>query len=312
MKYNYLFQQYLDCANTSEIFEYFKQNLQDSITLWDYFVKWEKVLNNFKAVEIHLNALNYLIGKDDIEQEFRILLQKMPDIISTIPILLALRTDNKITNIKVLTDYTKNNFTYKDFDFKSKPTLSKEEIDNIIEFTKNTGILELFQNKTIKSIPDYVIGVEVGLDTNGRKNRIGMCMENIVENFLTSICEQNNFTFITQARAKKIKEQWNIDVKVDKSERRFDFAINAGNKLYLIETNFYGGGGSKLKSTAGEYRDLYDVISSQGHGFIWITDGFGWKKSLRPLEETFNYIDYTMNINMLASGLLEEIIKQNL
>ncbi len=312
MKYNYLFQQYLDCSSASEAFEYFKQNLQDSITLWDYFVKWEKVLNNFKAIEIHLNTLNYLIGKDDIEQELRTLLQKMPDIVSTIPILLALRTDSKKTNIKVLTDYTNNHFTYKVFDFKSKQTLSTEEIDNIIEFTKNTGILELFQNKTIKSIPDYVIGVEVGLDTNGRKNRIGICMENIVENFVHSICQKNNFTFIAQATAQRIKEEWNIDVKVDKSKRRFDFAINTGNKLYLIETNFYGGGGSKLKSTAGEYRGLYDFISSQNHGFIWVTDGLGWQGTLHPLEETFNHIDYTMNINMVASGLLGEIIKQRL
>ncbi|MEM6399440.1 MAG: type II restriction endonuclease [Cyanobacteria bacterium P01_D01_bin.116] len=312
MKYNHLFEQYLSCSSASEVFQYFKQNLQDSITLWDYFVKWEKVLNNFKTIEIHLNTLNYLIGKENIEQEFGILLKKMPDIISTIPILLALRTDSKKTNVKVLTDYTNNNFTYKVFDFKSKPALSQQEIDSIIEFTKNTGILELFKNKTIKSIPDYVIGVEVGLDTNGRKNRIGICMENIVENFLAPICQQNNFRFISQATAKKIKEQWEIDVNVDKSERRFDFAINTGNKLYLIETNFYGGGGSKLKSTAGEYRGLYDFISSQEHRFIWVTDGLGWKKSLLPLEETFNYIDYTMNIKMVASGLFGEIIKQNL
>lgn len=312
MKYNDLFNKYLQCSSASEVFQYFKQNLKDSITLWDYFVKWDKVLKNFKDIEIHLNTLNYLIGKDDIEQEFRTLLQKMPDIISTIPILLALRIDSKKKNVKVLTDYTNNNFTYKDFDFTSKPTLSQQEIDNTIEFTKNTGILELFQNKTIKSIPDYVIGVEVGLDTNGRKNRIGFCMENIVENFLTPICQQNNFTFITQATAERIKEQWNIDVAVDKSKRRFDFAINTGNKLYLVETNFYGGGGSKLKSTAGEYRGLYDFVSSQGHRFIWVTDGLGWEKSLAPLEETFNYIDYTMNIEMVSTDLLGEIIKQNL
>lgn len=187
MKYNHLFKQYLNCDNALEVFGYFKQNLQDSITLWDYFVKWEKVLDNFQALEIHLNTLNYLIGKENIEQEFRNLLQKMPDIISTIPILLALRIDKNKTNFKVLTSCTNNNFTYKNFDFKSKSVLSDQEIDDVIEFTKNTGILELFKNKTIKSIPDYVIGVEVGLDTNGRKNRIGICMENIVENFLSPI-----------------------------------------------------------------------------------------------------------------------------
>ena len=110
----------------------------------------------------------------------------------------------------------------------------------------------------------------------------------------------------------KIKSQWNINVDVDKSARRFDFALKNQNNLYLIETNFYGGGGSKLKSTAGEYKALFDFISKQGCQFIWVTDGLDWMKTLRPLEETFLYIDYTLNLNMVANGLLAELIKQNL
>jgi len=115
-----------------------------------------------------------------------------------------------------------------------------------------------------------------------------------------------------QATSPKIILEWGIHVEVDKSTRRFDFAIKNGNTLYLIETNFYGGGGSKLKATAGEYRALFDFISSQGHKFIWITDGLGWKSTLRPLEETFNYIDYILNLKMVSTGLLSEIIIQQL
>ncbi|MEA5598136.1 type II restriction endonuclease [Rivularia sp. UHCC 0363] len=308
MKFNYLFQEYLNCSDESEVFQYFKNTLTDSITGWDYFVNWQKVLNKFREVELHLNTLNYLVGKEDIENQFRNLLQQSPQISSVIPVLIACRT----SNFQILTDYTNNNFVYKSFNFKNKITLSPTDIDDIVEFTKNTGVLELFKNKTIKSIPDYVLGIEVGLDTNGRKNRGGTTMETIVESLITTICQEHNFIFMTQATSDKIKKQWNIDVQVDKSSRRFDFAVKSQNNLYLIETNFYGGGGSKLKATAGEYKSLFDFLSRQGHRFIWVTDGLGWKSTLRPLEETFRYIDYTVNLNMVVSGLLGDLITQNL
>ncbi|MGB3637827.1 MAG: type II restriction endonuclease, partial [Rivularia sp. (in: cyanobacteria)] len=297
MKFNFLFQQYLNCSNESEVFQYFQDTLIDSITGWDYFVNWQKVLSKFREIEIHLNTLNYLIGKEDIENEFRNLLQQAPKIISVIPILIACRS----SNFQILTDRT-NIFSYKSFNFQNKTTLSTTDIDDIVEFSKNTGVLELFKNKTLKSIPDYVLGIEVGLDTNGRKNRGGTTMETIVENLITTICQENNFVFMPQATSDKIKKEWNIDVEVDKSSRRFDFAVKNQNNLYLIKANFYGGGGSKLNATAGEYKNLFDFISSQGHKFIWVTDGLGWKTALNCLEETFNHIDYTMNINMVATG----------
>jgi type II restriction enzyme len=308
MKFNSLFQRYFNCSNEAEVFQHWQSTLTDSITVWDYFVDWQKVLKKFAHVEIHLNTLNYLIGKNDIENEFCLLLQQYPQIITAIPILIACRT----ASFQILTDFTSGNFSHKTFSFKIKDSLSQTEIDDILEFTINTGILELFKNKNIKSIPDYVLGIEVGLDSNGRKNRGGTTMETIVENLISTICQQNNFLFISQATAEKIKSQWNINVQVDKSSRRFDFAVKNQANLYLIETNFYGGGGSKLKSTAGEYKGLFDVISRQGHKFIWVTDGLGWKTTLRPLEETFKHIDYTLNLNMLASGLFAELITQNL
>ena len=234
MRYNMLFKEYLNCSNESEVFQYFKDTLTDSIAGWDYFVNWQKVLEQFRAIEIHLNTLNYLIGKEDIENEFRLLLQQSPQIIHVIPILIACRN----SNFQILTDYRNNNFSYKSYSFKNKTqnkkTLSSKDIDDIVEFTRNTGVLELFRNKTLKSIPDYVLGIEVGLDTNGRKNRGGNTMEMILESLITTICQENNFLFILQATSDKIKKQWNIDVEVDKSGRRFDFAVNNQNYLYLI------------------------------------------------------------------------------
>jgi len=313
MKFQTIFKTHVNCATESEIFQHFQSTLTDSINLWNYFVDWQKVLRNFHQIEINLNTLNYLVGKDNIEQEFRQLLQHYPQIIHAIPILIACRT----SSFQILTDYPNGSLSYKNFNLttkklKNRTSLTEADIDDIVEFVKNTGILDLFKNKTIKSIPDYVLGIEVGLDSNGRKNRGGKTMETIVENLISTICQENNFLFMSQATSQKIQAEWNIHVQVDKSSRRFDFAIKNQTSLYLVEANFYGGGGSKLKATAGEYKTLFDLISRQGHKFIWITDGLGWKTTLRPLEETFQYIDYTLNLNMAGSGLLAELIKQNL
>lgn len=309
MKFKPIFKQYLGCSNAAEVFQYLERTLTDSITLWDYFVNWGKVIKNVRELEIDLNTLNYLVGKDNIEEEFKYLIRKQPDLLRLIPILLACRD----TDFSILIDYIGGNLTYKKFSFKPSGFLiSDEEIDDAYEFTKYTGLLDLFKNKIIKSVPDYVIGVEVGLDSNARKNRSGTTMETIVGEILDSICQSNKLKFLSQVNAKDIKKKWGLDVRVDKSNRRFDFAINNSGTLYLLETNYYGDIGSKLKSTAGEYITVYDLLKSQGHRFIWITDGLGWRKTLHPLEETFNHIDYILNINMVVTGLLAEILCQKL
>ena len=177
---------------------------------------------------------------------------------------------------------------------------------------KSSGLAELFTGKKIKNVIDYVTGIEVGLDSNGRKNRGGTTMEGIIEVFLNSLCKKNNYRCLKEATAGKIKDVFGIDVPVDKSSRRYDFVMHNGQTLYLIETNFYGGGGSKLKATAGEYKALQDYLRKSGHPFIWITDGLGWKSTLRPLEEAFNHIDFVLNLAFLEDGILEHIIKENI
>lgn len=137
-------------------------------------------------------------------------------------------------------------------------------------------------------------------------------MEKIVETFVKKLCNRHKFDYIKEATSRKVLAKWNLNLSVDKSSRRFDFAVFNGTNLYLIETNFYGGGGSKLKSTAGEYKSLYDFLANDGHKFIWITDGLGWKGTARPLEETYNHIDYLLNLKMLTHGLLDDIIVSNL
>ncbi len=298
MKYSKIFDELLGCKNEDDVFGYLISTLKESITSWDYFVNWSKVINNYHEAEIALNLLNTLIGKADVEKAAKDLLKEYPKIIGVIPALLA----DREKKIKLVSDI--KTFGLKCFDF-SKP-MSAE--DGVL-FMKASGFLDLVSDRTIKSIPDYFLGVEVGLDSNGRKNRSGTSMENLMEYFIKDICDRNGYEYIAQATADKIYRKWSKNIIVNKSSKRVDFAINTPNKLYLIETNFYGGGGSKLKSTAGEYADIYHQWTKDGHQFIWITDGLGWQKTQRPLRDTFDTTDYILNIDMVQKGVLEGLLR---
>ena len=290
-------------------FETLKTTLQDSIFTWDYFTDFEKVKTNVKKIEKELNLLNYLIGKENIEEEFLSLIEEYPKVRKILPILIAIRDDKLsstpiITNMETLIPESKKYI----FNNEINENIKKE----LLIFFKETGLREFFESKAVKNLVDYCIGVEVGFDTNARKNRTGTLMENIVGNYLQNYCSKyTNFSFIEQATQKRIKEYFDYDIEIDKNSRRFDFALynKSNKKIYLIEVNYYSGGGSKLKATAGEYQYLYDFLKAQNIDFIWITDGKGWLTALNPLEETFNHNDYVINLEMLKTDILKEITK---
>ena len=310
MKYSQTCYSRLNCSSADEAFQYLASTLNDSIAYWDYFVNWEKVLGNTRDLEMDLNTLNYLVGKDNVENEFKVLLTRYPSLIRLIPILLACRE----RKFKILTDFASGDLRYEEFSFDRTNQSLKidEDIEKACRFARETGLLDLFKTKRIRSVPDYVLGVEVGLDSNGRKNRSGTTMENIVAGILNPICKENNFGFMEQATPDKVRNEWGIKVPVDKTSRRFDFAVKHDDRLYLVEANYYGGGGSKLKATAGEYKSLYDFLSLEGHRLIWITDGLGWKSTLRSLQEAFNHLDHVLNLKMVTMGVLECILRHNL
>jgi type II restriction enzyme len=306
MKFLNFYKEKLGCKNEDEVFNYIIENLKPSNKFWSYFVNWEKVLKNTKEIELALNNLNYLIGKDDFDKEFKFLIKENPNIINVIPAL-AVRDGDNTKKFKILVDFSNKKLIYEDYDFTIKE-LNDKNIEKYLRFVEKTGLKNLITNKKIKNLVDYMIGVEAGLDSNGRKNRGGHAMENIVEVFIKDICKNNNFRYLKEANAEKIKSEFNYNVPVDKSSRRYDFVIDNGKELFIIETNFYGGGGSKLKSTAGEYRNLYDTLKEE-YKFIWITDGLGWKTTSKPLRETFDHNDYIFNLKMLEKGILENILK---
>ncbi len=308
MKFLSFYNEKLKCKEPDCVFDYLINSLKPSVMLWSYFVNWEKVFKNTKEIELLLNIFNYLIGKEDFDDEFRFLIKRHPKIIKIIPSLVVRDGSNR-KSFKILVDYKSKRLVYEDYDF-SKENVSDEDIEKYLTFVKETGLKDLVVNRKIKNFVDYMIGVEAGLDSNGRKNRGGHAMEEIVEIFIKDICEKYKFSYLKEANAKKIKESFGYEVPVDKSSRRYDFVVDNGEELFIFEANFYGGGGSKLKSTAGEYRNLFDVLKGK-YKFIWITDGFGWKRTTRPLRETFNHNDYLFNLSMLEKGVLEFLLKNN-
>lgn len=273
---------------------------EKGILLWDYFVNWEKVHKNIKLIEKELNLLNVLIGKEDVETEVYNLIKEYPQVIKAFPFLIAFRD----TKVSMLSDVTE--FLYKDYNFKHR-VITDEDCEDLTTFFMQSGLGDLVKDKRVKNLVDYVTGVEVGLDSNGRKNRGGTMMENIVETFVKSACDDLGLQYMSQANAKKIKSQWGIEIQVDKSSRNLDFAINKNGKLFFIECNFYGGGGSKLKSTATEYVKMNEYWNAQNITFIWVTDGAGWKSTLKPLREYFDKADYLLNLEMLKKGTLKQI-----
>ncbi len=279
-------------------FDKFKQTLKDSIKDWEYFVNWKKVFSNKSEMEITLNKMNYLLGKENFEAEFEKLHKSNKDIIKAIPVLLAIRSQKIeiFDNLKKeaeLFDFTKTDNDYKIY----------------LNFLQKTGLEALFKKDGVKNLVDYVLGIEVGLDSNGRKNRSGNLMEKIVKIYVEDFCNKNSLSYLSQATATKIKEAWGVDIKSDKTERRFDFAIfNPTNKkLKLIEANFYGTSGSKLKAVCGEFMIVHNILKEQNIDFIWITDGLGWASAFKPLEEAFMHNDFVFNLHMMEKNILQDI-----
>lgn len=280
-------------------FQKLTSTFKNSIKTWDYFVNWQKVTGNVAEFEIILNKLNYLLGKSDLKREFLTLYNTNPDVVKVFPTLLAVRE----LQVEV---YDRANRSIQIFDFNQRSQLTAQDY---FKFLKETNLVSLFKESGVKNLVDYVYGVEVGLDSNGRKNRGGTLMESVVGEFVERFCADKGFEYMSQVNAKTIAARWSYQVLVDKSSRSFDFAIYnpKTKKLKLFETNFYNGGGSKLKAVCGEFKVLQDTLKIQNIDFVWVTDGLGWKTTLRPLEEVYNHNDYIFNLSMLENDILETL-----
>ena len=281
--------------NFNEWLSKFKTSISD----YTYYVDFEKIYKNVDKVKVELNILNSLIGSKNIEEEFQNILIKYPETLECIPLLLAVRSREIFVKDEI------NEYLFK-FD---KLVYS---IKDYIRFMNESGLFDLLQNHIINNLYDYVLGIEVGLDSNGRKNRGGHLMENLVESYIIKAGYKKNVDYFEEMYLKDIEKKWNLDLSEmsgnNVSTKRFDFVIKTDKQVYVIETNFYSSGGSKLNETARSYKMLAEESKKvDGVTFIWFTDGVGWNSARKNLEETFNELETMYNINDLENGILENL-----
>ena len=281
--------------NFNEWLSKFKTSISD----YTYYVDFEKIYKNVDKVKVELNILNSLIGSKNIEEEFQNILIKYPETLECIPLLLAVRSREIFIKDEI------NEYLFK-FD---KMVYSMKDY---IRFMKESGLFDLLQNHIINNLYDYVLGIEVGLDSNGRKNRGGHLMENLVESYIIKAGYKKDINYFKEMFLKDIENKWNLDLSEmsgnNTSTKRFDFVIKTDKQVYVIETNFYSSGGSKLNETARSYKMLAQESKKvDGVTFIWFTDGTGWNSARKNLEETFNELETMYNIDDLENGILENL-----
>lgn len=274
---------------------------RDSIADYGYYIDFDKVHRNVDNIKVELNILNSLIGSNNIETDFENLINKYPETLKCIPLLLAVRS-NEIYAIDGDGDYTYN--------FKN-PNLSVKQYK---VFMRKTGLFDLIENHIVNNLVDYATGVETGLDSNGRKNRGGHLMENLVESFIQKAGFVKDESYFKEMYIHQITDKWSVDLSAisnqGKTEKRFDFVVKTPNMIYGIETNFYGSGGSKLNETARSYKTLaLETDTIDGFTFVWFTDGKGWTSARHNLEEPFDVMEHVYNINDMENGIITEVFK---
>ena len=277
------------------------ENFRDSIATYGYYTDFEKVFKNVNDVKIELNILNSLIGSQNIKEDFENIIEKYPETLKCIPILLAVRK-KEIYVIDVNGEYV--------YSFKKR----NYPVEQYSEFMEKTGLFRLLKEHIVNNLFDYVTGIETGLDSNGRKNRGGHLMEDLVESFIQNSGFKKNNDYFKEMYISEIENKWKIDLSaisnVGKTEKRFDFVIKTENQIYVIETNFYASGGSKLNETARSYKSITREVSTiEGVTFVWFTDGIGWKSARNNLEETFEILEHIYSIDDLENNIIRKIIK---
>jgi type II restriction enzyme len=298
----------LGLKTENDVFNYLVNSLGDSVKAWDYFVNWDKAFRNTKELEVLLNTWNYLLGKENFDEEFRYLLGKYPESVKLIPSLIV-RDGAKSKSFRILNDVAQEK-SIEFYDF-GHPANTAHDVNRALEFIKQSGLIRIFQKDGVKNLVDYLLGVEAGVDSNGRKNRSGQAMESIVEDELAKLKERHkNWKFLIRASQSEISREWGITNSTGVATRIFDFAVLAENQLVPIEVNIFGGGGTKTKSVAGEFTNLSRTLKSKGLSLIWITDGIGWLPAKASLRDAFDSIDYLLNLELVAKGALEQAVKQ--
>lgn len=282
-------------------FNVWMSGFRDSIADYGYYIDFEKVYRNVDSVKIELNLLNSLIGSKNIEADFSSLVEKYPEVLKCIPLLLAVRAN------ELYCQDENGGVLY-------KFNAAGIETERYTYFMRKTGLFDLLENHIVSNLVDYVTGVETGLDSNGRKNRGGHLMEDLVESYIRKAGFIKDESYFKEVYIHQITEMWNIDLSAisnqGKMEKRFDFVVRTPGMIYGIETIFYGSSGSKLNETARSYKTLaLETDTIDGFTFVWFTDGRGWTSARHNLEETFDVMEHIYSIKDLENGIISEVFK---
>lgn len=272
-------------------FNKFMSQLSETNATLDFYSDFKKIRKKVSEIELSLNSLNFLLGKDNLRETVTMLWNRDRKAFDVLDILIATRRKDK----------------KKFIDNDGKPYLISSlftSIDGVMKFLDETGLSEVFMRKDVKNLVDYVFGVETGLDTNARKNRSG----DITETLLHRILINNGISHRMEVYSSEFPE---IKAVLGEDEKRFDFVIQTKNRTFLIELNFYSGGGSKLNEVARAYRELAPIVNGvKGYEFVWITDGEGWNSAKNKLAEAYNDIPRMYNLTTLPE-FLEEIKRES-
>lgn len=258
-------------------FNKFMSQLQETNQTLNFFCDFNKISQNVDDIKLSLCMLNSLIGSKDIRKSVETIWKRDKSAFNVMDILIAVRSEGKKKVLNSLGQCVALDSFF-------------ESVDGVMEFLEDTGLSEIFQSKKINDLVDYVFGIETGLDTNARKNRSGHVMEDMVARILN----ENGISY----RQEVYSSEWPEITKVlGDDEKRFDFVIETKEKTYLLEVNFYSGGGSKLNEVARSYSDIAPKINSvSGFEFVWITDGIGWNSAKNKLQEAYSIIPSIYNL----------------
>ena len=286
---------------TNRDFDEWLSKFRPSISSYDYYIDFEKVIRNVDDSKVELNILNSLIGSKDIEHDFEKIVTRYPETLACIPLLLAVRGN------EIYAQDEDGAFLY---NFKQM----NYDVEQYKVFMRKTGLFDMIANHLVNNLVDYAYGIETGLDSNGRKNRGGHQMEDLVEKYIMAAAFVKEKTYFKEMYLKEIEQRWDMDLSAlsnqGKAAKRFDFVIKTDTMIYGIETIFYGGGGSKLNETERSYKMLsQEADTIDGFTFVWFTDGIGWKSARGNLRETFEVMDAIYSIDDIENGIMERVFQ---
>lgn len=267
-------------------FDQFMCQLQETNQTLDFFCDFKKINQNVENIKLSLCILNSLIGTTDLRRSVETIWYRDKSAFNVMDILIAVRSEGKKKVLNSLGECVVLDTLFK-------------SVDGVLEYLNDTGLADIFEKQKVKDLVDYVFGIETGLDSNARKNRSGHVMEAMV----AKIFDEHGI----QYRQEVYSREWDAITRVlGDDEKRFDFVIETTNKIFLVEVNFYSGGGSKLNEVARSYSDIAPKINSvSGFEFVWITDGIGWESAKNKLQEAYNIIPDIYNLTSI-----HELIKK--